>query len=221
MARWCSRSRTAEQRNLDATVRSTLSVRFGTFSEEGEVYVAEGSGTRSYTWVKNRLQEAGLVKKGRRKGPHRERRERKPAVGRMRHQDASTHEWVPGESWDLVVTMDDATGEVLSGFFVAEEGTWSSGLPRDPQAGSLRRRRPEDGQGRGGRVRASAALLGSLRSPRRPAEPQSGHFTCSENRTLHLFPTATLTLLAALGNVYKPSWVTCPARQANPDPGDL
>ncbi len=90
-----------------------------------EVYVAEG-GSRSYTWVKNRLQEAGLVRKGRRKGPHRERRERKPAAGMMLHQDASTHEWVPGESWDLVVTMDDATGEVLSGFFVEEEGTWSS-----------------------------------------------------------------------------------------------
>ena len=44
----------------------------------------------------------------------------------MLHQDASTHEWVPGESWDLVVTMDDATGEVLSGFLVEEEGTWSS-----------------------------------------------------------------------------------------------
>ena len=91
-----------------------------------EVYVAEGGGTRSYTWVKNRLQEAGLVKKGRRKGPHRERRERKPAAGQMLHQDASTHEWVPGESWDLVVTMDDATSEVCSGFFVEEEGTWSS-----------------------------------------------------------------------------------------------
>ena len=90
-----------------------------------EVYVTEG-GSRSYTWVKNRLQEAGLVKKGRRRGPHRERRERKPAAGMMLHQDASTHEWVPGESWDLVVTMDDATGEVPSGFFVVEEGTWSS-----------------------------------------------------------------------------------------------
>ena len=90
-----------------------------------EVYVTEG-GSRSYTWVKNRLQKAGLVKKGRRRGPHRERRERKPAAGMMLHQDASTHEWVPGESWDLVVTMDDATGEVPSGFFVVEEGTWSS-----------------------------------------------------------------------------------------------
>ena len=61
------------------------------------------------------------MKQGRRKGPHRERRERKPASGMMLHQDASTHEWVGGEWWDLVVTMDDATGEVLSGFFV--EGT--------------------------------------------------------------------------------------------------
>ena len=91
-----------------------------------EVYVAEHRGGRSYTWVKNRLQEAGLVKKGRRKGPHRERRDPKPAAGQMLHQHASTHAWVPGESWDLVVTMDDATGEVLSGFFVEEEGTWSS-----------------------------------------------------------------------------------------------
>ena len=48
----------------------------------------------------------------------------------------------------------------------------------------------QSGQGRGGRVRASAALLGSLRSPRRAAEPKSGHFTCSENRPLYLLPTA-------------------------------
>lgn len=34
-----------------------------------EVYVAKDRGARSYTWVKNRLQEAGLVKRGRRR-PH-------------------------------------------------------------------------------------------------------------------------------------------------------
>ena len=44
----------------------------------------------------------------------------------MLHQDASTHEWVAGERWDLVVTMDDATGALHSGFFVEEEGTWWS-----------------------------------------------------------------------------------------------
>ncbi len=31
-----------------------------------------------------------------------------------------------GQGWDLVVTMDDATSGVYSGFFVEEEGTWSS-----------------------------------------------------------------------------------------------
>lgn len=44
----------------------------------------------------------------------------------MIHQDASTHEWVPGKVWDLAVTMDDATGEIYSAFFVSEEGTRSS-----------------------------------------------------------------------------------------------
>ena len=91
-----------------------------------EVYVSEHGGTRSYTWVKNHLQDAGLVKKGRRSGSHRLRRERKPAAGMMLHQDASTHEWAPRRWWDLVVTMDDATSSVCSGFFAAEEGTWSS-----------------------------------------------------------------------------------------------
>ncbi len=44
----------------------------------------------------------------------------------MLHQDASSHEWVPGQRWDLVVTMDDATSEHTSMFFCAEEGTDSS-----------------------------------------------------------------------------------------------
>lgn len=83
-------------------------------------------GQRSYTWVKNRLQDEGLVKKGKRKGVHRKRRERTPLPGMMIHQDGSTHEWVKGMHWDLIVTMDDATNEIYSGFFVDEEGTVSS-----------------------------------------------------------------------------------------------
>jgi len=83
-------------------------------------------GTRSYTWVKNSLQSAGLVKKLPSKGKHRRRRERSPMTGMMIHQDASTHLWVPGVYWDLVVTMDDATNEHYSMFFVDEEGTQSS-----------------------------------------------------------------------------------------------
>lgn len=64
-------------------------------------------------------------------------------------------------------------------------------LPRDPEAAALRCEGKAAGQGRGGCVRASAPLLGSLRSPRRAAEPETGHFTCSENRTFYLLPTWT------------------------------
>lgn len=83
-------------------------------------------GGRSYTWVKTCLQEAGLVEKAPRRGVHRKRRERSPLPGMMIHQDGSRHEWVPGQEWDLIVTMDDATNEHYSMFFVEEEGTWSS-----------------------------------------------------------------------------------------------
>ena len=83
-------------------------------------------GTRSYTWVKTRLQEARLIKKAPRRGVHRKRRERAPLPGMILHQDGSTHEWVPGQKWDLIVTMDDATSEHYSMFFVDEEGTKSS-----------------------------------------------------------------------------------------------
>jgi hypothetical protein len=44
----------------------------------------------------------------------------------MLHQDGSTHEWVKGQEWDLILTMDDATSEHYSMFFVDEEGTKSS-----------------------------------------------------------------------------------------------
>jgi transposase len=83
-------------------------------------------GTRSYTWVKSRLQEAKAMPKAERKGAHRKRRERSPLPGMLLHQDGSTHAWVPGQMWDLIVTMDDATNEHYSMFFVEEEGTLSS-----------------------------------------------------------------------------------------------
>ena len=91
-----------------------------------EAYEETHGGGRSYSWVKSRLQEAAAVSRGRRRGSHREFRERKEQEGMMIHQDASTHRWVPGEQWDLVVTMDDATGRIYSAFFVVQEGTWSS-----------------------------------------------------------------------------------------------
>lgn len=89
-------------------------------------YRREHEGRRSYTWVKNKLQERGLVKKAKGRGKHRRRRERKPMEGMMLHQDGSTHEWVPGREWDLIITLDDATSRHYSMFFVEEEGTASS-----------------------------------------------------------------------------------------------
>ncbi len=89
-------------------------------------YQHEHKGSRSYSWVKNTLQAKGLVQKGQKKGTHRKKRERAPYSGMMIHQDGSTHEWVPGKMWDLIVTMDDATNKHYSMFFVDEEGTVSS-----------------------------------------------------------------------------------------------
>ncbi len=83
-------------------------------------------GTRSYTWLKTTLQNAGLVEKTSKKGPHRKRRVRVPAKGMMIHQDGSTHQWIRGVSWDLIITFDDADSEHYSMFFVEEEGTDSS-----------------------------------------------------------------------------------------------
>jgi len=89
-------------------------------------YIRHHGGQRSYTWVKNTLQSKGLVRKVKKRGHHRKRRARAPYSGMMLHQDGSTHEWVPGKKWDLIVTMDDATNEHYSMFFVNEEGTFSS-----------------------------------------------------------------------------------------------
>jgi len=89
-------------------------------------YRRDEKAPRSYSWVKSCLQEAGLVKKAKGRGAHRKRRERSPLPGLMIHQDGSTHEWVSGQKWDLIVTMDDASNEHYSMFFCDQEGTWSS-----------------------------------------------------------------------------------------------
>ncbi len=91
-----------------------------------EKLVSEHGVGRSYSWTKNTLQAAGKVRKAKRRGAHRRRRPRRPMVGMMLHQDGSSHQWVAGQVWDLIVTMDDATSEIYSAFFVAEEGTISS-----------------------------------------------------------------------------------------------
>jgi transposase len=89
-------------------------------------WYSKQGGTRSYTWVKNQLQQAKALPKSKRKGVHRKQREASALPGMMIHQDGSTHEWVHDQKWDLVSTMDDATNEHYSMFFCPEEGTGSS-----------------------------------------------------------------------------------------------
>lgn len=91
-----------------------------------EKLVSEHGCRRSYNWVRLTLQRCGRITPAPRRGAHRRKRPRRPMAGMMLHQDGSRHEWVPGERWDLIVTMDDATSEIYSAFFVAEEGTMSS-----------------------------------------------------------------------------------------------
>lgn len=82
--------------------------------------------TRGYTFVKRVLQTAGLVEKSSARGKHRKRRPRKPLIGMMLHLDGSTHEWIPdlpGVFFDLLVLLDDATGEIYNMELVEEEST--------------------------------------------------------------------------------------------------
>ena len=94
-----------------------------------------------YTVTKLHLQRAGLVTRAPKRSAHRKKRPRRPMVGMLLHQDASTHAWLPGgERHDLVVTLDDATSAIYSAFLVEQEGTASTlqGL-REVVAGHGRR----------------------------------------------------------------------------------
>jgi transposase len=84
----------------------------------------------SYTVTRLSLQAAGLVAKAKRRSAHRKKRVRRPLPGMLLFQDGSTHRWIAalGRDLDLVVTLDDATGEIYSAIMVEQEGTMSSFL---------------------------------------------------------------------------------------------
>jgi hypothetical protein len=84
--------------------------------------------TLGYTVTKLHLHRAGLVLAASKRSAHRKKRPRRPLVGMLLHQDASTHAWLGGHAGkhDLVVTMDDATSALYSMFLVEQEGTASS-----------------------------------------------------------------------------------------------
>jgi transposase len=72
--------------------------------------------TLSYSYVRQLLQGAGLMKKGRARGRHRTRRPRRPRFGEMLHLDGSRHGWlalVAEAKQTLIQVVDDATSRLL------------------------------------------------------------------------------------------------------------
>jgi hypothetical protein len=82
--------------------------------------------TLSYSYVKQALQTAGLVKKRRPRGRHRRRREPRACFGELLHLDGSTHPWlalVPEQRSCLIAVPDDATNRVLHAALYPSEST--------------------------------------------------------------------------------------------------
>ena len=70
------------------------------------------------------LQGAGLVARGKKRGKHRRRRERRPMPGMLLHIDGSKHQWFGDQRWhDLIAILDDATSEIYYAQLVEEEST--------------------------------------------------------------------------------------------------
>jgi carbamoyltransferase len=75
----------------------------------------------SYSWVKGIVQGAGLRARGRKRGVHRQRRERRPLPGMLLHIDGSQHRWFQDERWyDLLVILD--AGDFVSTMMARCEG---------------------------------------------------------------------------------------------------
>lgn len=79
----------------------------------------------SYSFVRQALQVAGLVKKRRPRGRHRLRRPPRECFGEMLHLDGSQHAWLalrPLERQSLIVVVDDATRRLMHAHLCAYEG---------------------------------------------------------------------------------------------------
>lgn len=80
----------------------------------------------SYSFVRQALQIAGLIRKRRPRGRHRLRRPPRECLGEMLHLDGSLHAWLalrPEERQCLIVVVDDATRRLLYAQLCPHEGT--------------------------------------------------------------------------------------------------
>jgi transposase len=91
-----------------------------------EVARREHGVTVSYSFLKDALQAAGLVKKHRARGRHRRRREPRACFGELLHIDGSAHAWftlAPDQRPTLLAIPDDATNRVVYAQFWERETT--------------------------------------------------------------------------------------------------
>lgn len=80
----------------------------------------------SYSYVKQALQQAGLLPKRRPRGRHRRRREPRACFGELLHLDGSRHPWLaldPDARQTLITVVDDATSALLYAQLWAQETT--------------------------------------------------------------------------------------------------
>ena len=77
----------------------------------------------SYSFVKQALQSAGLVKRYRARGRHRRRREPRACFGELLHLDGSLHAWLALVPEGLIAIPDDATNRVLHAALYPREST--------------------------------------------------------------------------------------------------
>jgi transposase len=80
----------------------------------------------SYSFLRQLLQTAGLVKKKRPRGRHRLRREPRAQFGELLHLDGSPHVWLalrPQERCCLISVVDDATKRLLYAHLVEQESS--------------------------------------------------------------------------------------------------
>src|ERR1044072_4813475 len=79
----------------------------------------------SYSFVRQALQAAGLIKKRRPRGRHRLRRPPRECFGELLHLDGSLHSWLalrPQERHCLMVVVDDATRRLLRARLCGPDG---------------------------------------------------------------------------------------------------
>ena len=91
-----------------------------------EITRREHGVTLSYSYVKQALQTAGLVRKRRPRGRHRRRREPRACFGELLHLDGSVHPWLtltPDRRPCLIAVPDDATNQVLHAALYPSEST--------------------------------------------------------------------------------------------------